>query len=683
MTVGHSHALPGRPSSYRSSLARVLLRANGARVAFALLVAYLLWPMLFATQPEGFTAQIQNAAAAANAGMVDRANPLYPQHAEYFYLTRLGVIYLLQVLMQFAGTTGDVVWKVLTFASYAVFFAATLRIAKRWSGLSYGWGAAAFLLTPGYTELGFYFNDNVVSCAFGLLAIVALPPRTANSAATSPSASATTSTSPTASTSLRAVGAGELLAYAILCRPDAVLLCPLVAGLAYLDERRPWPLVRILAAMTAGGLLVFLASWAYSGASFVQTLHESIVFEQLHVFPRARSYYFVLLLFTLGAPTLLLLPVGARLAWRAGDADRVPRAIVLIALPTLLLLYFIPTAQEVRHFYPLLAPFVVILVGGALRAIFEERGTPLARARPWLVGGALVLWLMPPVLVAVKDGPRLVFGRFWSPIVWRQYQRDVDSNLESTERIVERAETVPTMTVITVQYDSDHYLQRALWQHGYRPHAAEEAFAGCHGGFEVWRQPDAPGRPGHQVLHARTENAYINQRPLAYTEAIQLQRSFACPAVLTDTPVMVSTLYFVNEAWCWLLDVDPGAPSIHVAYGLRVRALERLGKWLGGRDRDWFGPSYVWRNRTVLLTPPEIAQLRSTVDAVVDAHRLDVPAPVRTYEGVMGLFVARVAWPRSVDGRVLWRSVPTPTVPLPPPPARGEILHEKQCRIPE
>lgn len=641
-----------------------------AKVVFVVLAAWLVWPLFFATHPEGFTAQIQNAAAAADAGMIERSNLLYPQHAEYFYLTRLGVIYLLQGLMRIAGTTGDLVWKILTFASYLVFVATTLRIAKRWSGLGYWWGAAAFLLTPGYTELGFYYNDNVVSSALGLLAIVLLPRRSEADGV------------PLADL-LRAGVAGCALAAAILCRTDAVLLCPFVIGLAYLDERRWRPLLRVLVAVAIGGIVVLLASWAYSGASFVQTLHEALVFDHMHVFPRARSYYFVLLLFTLGAPTLILLPLGARRTWLAAGADRVPRGLVLIALPTLLLLYFIPTAQEVRHFYPLIAPFVVMLAGRGLRALLETPGPVLRRARPWLIGGALVLWSMPPILVAVKDGPRLVFGRFWSPLVWRDYQRDVDWNLASTEGIVEQADRVPTTTVITIQYDSDHYLQRALWQHGYLPHAAEEFYPDCHGGFEVWRQPDARGRPGRQVLHARTENAYVNQRPLSYTEAIQLQRSFACPVVLTDTPVVVSTLYFVNEAWCWLLDVEPGAPSEHVSYGLRLRAIERFGLWLAGPNRLWFTPSYVWRNRTVTLTRPEIARIRHEADLVVENHLMDVPPPVRSYEGVMGLFVARVAWPRSEDGRVLWRSVPTPTIPLPAPPARGEVVAEKQCRVPE
>jgi len=135
----------------------------------------MLSPALTATHVEGFTALIQLDAIAAQLGLLDRADLLYPVQTEYFYGTRQGVVLLLRGLMYLTGTDSDALFRVLTLLCFAVFLGSTAVVARRHSSL--GWPAilGSLLLVPGLFELGFYFSDGVVSVAFGMLGFALLP----------------------------------------------------------------------------------------------------------------------------------------------------------------------------------------------------------------------------------------------------------------------------------------------------------------------------------------------------------------------------------------------------------------------------------------------------------------------------------------------------------------------------
>lgn len=139
-----------------------------------LMMLYFLSPLLTSMHVENFTAQIEIGAIAANARQLDQANPLYPPHTEFFYLTRIGVVFLLQALMRVVGN-GDVAFRILTAASFLLFAGTTLAVARRHVQAGLPVLVVALLLTPGLAELGFYFNDNVVSASLGMLGLLLLP----------------------------------------------------------------------------------------------------------------------------------------------------------------------------------------------------------------------------------------------------------------------------------------------------------------------------------------------------------------------------------------------------------------------------------------------------------------------------------------------------------------------------
>lgn len=433
-----------------------------------ILVAYLLSPAITAVQVEGFTAQLQLGAIAANAGLIDRANLLYPLHAEHFYLTRLGVALLLQALMTVLGSTGDHIFSLLGAVSFVSLTTLTLMVARRHSRVGLLPAGLALLLTPGFTELPFYLNDNVTSAAFGMLGLVLMPPL--DDAGSRPRWFA------------RGLLAGGSLGFAIVCRSDAVLLLPVVAGFAWLEARRWHDLVLPGVVVSVGILCLFAASYLVSGSTVLQALQSARFFDGLHVGFRNRMVFASVFVLFFGLPMLALLPVSLVQGWREGTLKQ---ALVLVVLPLSLLAFIVQHSLETRQFYPLLAPFIAVHGGRGLErvgaALVNRRGWSFPVAVAWVAGTAFV-WLAPPVFVPLKDGPRAVFGRVWSPPLWFQWQSVIRATLDRAATLVDAADQAPRIAVITTFANSDHYLRLRLWQRGYRPLHAQDARPGCSGG---------------------------------------------------------------------------------------------------------------------------------------------------------------------------------------------------------
>lgn len=605
-----------------------LLMAAG----LAALVLYLLSPALTAVHVEGFTAQIQLGAIAANAGLIDRANLVFPLQFEYFYLTKLGVVLLLQAMMRISGSTGDGVFRVLTALSFVLFVISTLAISRRHSRAGLLASGAALLLTPGLAELAFYFNDNVVSAASGMLGI-ALLPRPGGTAAGSRRRVA------------RGLLSGAALGFAIVCRTDAVLLLPVLAGFAWLEARR-WPELILPGALVSAGILAaFAASYAISDTTVLQALQVARFFDGLHGGLRSKRTLAPAFFLFFGLPMLALLPISVAQGWREGT---VKQALVLIVLPLLLLAYMVLHALETRQFYPLLAPFIAIHGGRGLQrlrgALATRRGPAFWAAAAWVAGTAFV-WLAPPVLVPVKEGPRAVAGRMWSPLLWFQWQASVEANLDDIAALVDAADRLPRVAVIATEFSPDYYLRLRLWERGYRAVRAEEAVPGCVGGFEAWR------RDGHELVLVRTENPHLMIRqPLDYLAALQLQRAFACPALFEATPTYVSDQGFHardDEIMAFLVAMRPELTPTAITFGWPRDAARDVRRALSrlpiGHEASL--------NHTAPLTAEQLAGLSRVADRVV-ASRADIAhGPAPDYDQFVAAFGRKFLPAREPDGR--------------------------------
>ncbi len=616
--------------------------ATWALAASGILALHMLSPALTATHIEGFTALIQLDAIAARLGLIDRADLLYLVQAEYFYVTRQGVVLLLRGLMQMTGTTGDLLFRFLTLLCFAVFLGTTAVVARRHSSL--GWPAilGSLLLVPGIFELGFAFSDGVVAVAFGMLGLALLPGAPGRRA--------------TAAWTLRGMLAGAALGMAVLARTDTVLLLPLAAGLAWLDQRRLRPLLGLGACVGAGMLAAFALSYAISGATVLQAFQIGRFFDQLHDTARPRLLRAAVFVLFFGLPGLTLTAIGAVQSLRA---EPFSRSLALVGLPGMLLVFALREATETRQIYPLLAPFVVMQCGHGLRwawtALTSGVGARVRASAAIILGTALV-WVLPPVFVPVRDGPRPVLGRLWSPPMWRAWQGRVTASMNDVDALVAKAERLPGLVAITAHFNSDHYFQLRAWQRGWRPLRPEETADRCIGGVQVWRNG------ARELVQVRLEDPYgIAKMTPEYYAALQMAEALECPALLTGAPAYLSdfTPPLSDGPMSGRLRINmPALPPPLVSFGWPTAVAARVSQLVAGSAKAAFAlPLSYGVNRTAPVTGEQLAEARSlAAQAVEHGRSLPENQQFQDFGEFSRLFHTRFWHPRASNADALSQS---------------------------
>lgn len=488
-----------------------------ARLLGACLALYLLWPALSATHVEGFTAQIQSLALVlAEQGSVaghDLARPLVSQ---FIFLTRPGVVDLLAAADRLFGYTGDLGFRVLTVLSLAALLVGSAFVAVRQARISFFAAMLACVLTPGLVELGFYFNDNVVSAAFAALAMAVVSVSGGFGAAAL---------------------AGVLFGAAVLCRIDAVLAGPLLLLVFLLREQKPAAAVARLALAGVAALAVHLVVARINGGTLLDALRITKIFAGQHLSGHGRLPGQGAVLFFFGALAPVLVLIGAWTHWAARPAGwRLWAWVTAFYLyPALLLLYVLRTTLEIRYFLPLLAPVVAVHAGKGLATLGAWlRGDHAAKKRWALALTALgaLLFLAPPAVPLMRDGPRVLVGRAWSPLLWKRWQQAVDADMDKVADVVASASAQPVSTVVSTHWNDEFYLRLRLFEAGYREVPAE---ASCH--------PLSKYVAGSRVVwHVRVQPEYWLP-PFAprLAAALSLAGAARCAPIRQDSTVWVTT----------------------------------------------------------------------------------------------------------------------------------------------
>jgi hypothetical protein len=612
---------PGNPDQSREQPKRPVAGARpspsfwmiAALAGFGLLALYMLSPALTSTHPEGFTGLIQLDAIAANQHLLDRADLTYPVQVEYFYMTRQGVVLLLRGLMDLTGTTGDSLFRMLTIVSFAVFLATTALVARRHSALSWPAILGSMLLIPGVFELGFYFSDNVVSVAFGMLGAALLP---APSGLAPPPGAARVSAGWVA----RGLLAGGALAMAMLCRTDSLLLLLLAAGLMWLDQQ-PWQRFILLGVAVGAGLLAVLAlSWAISGTTIFQAVEIGQFFDHLHGGARSKLIQASIFGLFFGPAGLLLVAIGVT---RSVKEETWQRLFVLCVLPIPVLLVALRGATELRQIYPLLAPFIVVQCGLGIEWVWaalqsENRNrTRLAHA---IVAATVLAWVLPPIFVPVRDGPRALVGRIWSPPMWLSWQAMVNKSLGDADLLLAKAGQVPRLVAVTNHFNSDHYLQLRAWQNGWRPLRDTETKDHCPGS-QIW------SKDGHELVQVRLEDPYsIVQLTFEQFIALQLSQALKCPAVVGGAPVYISDFSRalsdapLSES---LRTSVPKQDKARPTFGWPAMAAGRIEAVMNRSAKlRWAIPLEFGMNYIAPLSPEQLATARAMAVRDVQADRV-------------------------------------------------------------
>ena len=125
VTAGTKADLDAAPPR-ASAAAKATLGAVGVAIAL-----WLASPILFAGHLEEITANLKMLAISANRDGVAGADTLRRWSGQFHYVTRLGVVLLLQAVDRLFGETGDAGFHALMVGSWLTVGAASIVIARR------------------------------------------------------------------------------------------------------------------------------------------------------------------------------------------------------------------------------------------------------------------------------------------------------------------------------------------------------------------------------------------------------------------------------------------------------------------------------------------------------------------------------------------------------------------------
>ena len=508
-------ATPVQQSNSATHPAVSLRRLSGA--LFVLFSAWMLWPMLFATHVEAFSARLQTMAMLDLRGQFVRDDLAYPIDLEYFYSTRGGTIHALEWIMRLTHTTGDLNFRILIWASFLIFVASSVVFVRRWS-LQPVWAALAIvILIPGLTDISFFFADNLPSAAMVAVAMALL------SRTTPP---------------VTWFASGAALACGILFRTDAILAAPTLFLIALLDDDRRWQRTLFAWLSTlAGAAAVLIFAWHRTGVSLLQSLRVAKMYSAIHdswgdipSFPRQIALFF--------GPGILLIVLGALVRWkRSSRRER----LILIVWPAILYVVFLFKAVELRDYLLLGAPFVLLLGATGLSRLLRllEIGAPRQRRLAQAIIAVYLLTLFLPPMLTLHDGPRFTTGRIYAPPMWHRWQRTTDQAVQQLQSLADSTPSGGRTLILTTLFQSDRYLHLALLEDGYTQLPLRQD-PSC-GNVDTYVKGD------RTLFHIRTENPYylLSDPPLSlpteYVRGYQLQSGFTClPPQDYDRAYMVS-----------------------------------------------------------------------------------------------------------------------------------------------
>lgn len=164
------------------------------------------------------------------------------------------------------------------------------------------------------------------------------------------------------------------------------------------------------------------------------------------------------------------------------------------------------------------------------------RGRGWRRVAAWLPAiGALSIFLSPPLLLQIREGPSTLTGYAWSPQMWRRWQEVQEQSLARVDELMSRAAARPRSMVASGQWNDEFYVRMRLFEAGYRSIDTEQAYPGC-SGFAVYR------RGTSDVLHLRLWGQYRRSPfPQPETAALLMTTAIQCSAVRSLPEVELTT----------------------------------------------------------------------------------------------------------------------------------------------
>jgi hypothetical protein len=480
---------------------------------------YLISPAFNAAHLEGFTAQTQSIALLKSENPLAEHDPYLPLVTQFIYQTRSAVIDGLSLIYEVFPDASDLAFRGMVLLSFVVLLAASMVFGWRYGKVSPLCGFFALVLTQGIPETAFFLNDNMVSAALAIagLAIVSTKPRV-----------------------LEWLVSGILLALAILSRFDAVLVLPLVIGVIFYNFRELRLRLIACCVFSIGAIGVGLVMSIYHGFSPFDTLSIGRRFI-LHT-PDFKSYL-LLRAYFLGVLVVPFLFIGFLVNFRSLASSRSYIGILTFVVYPAGLLLAAPNSTEVRYIFPLLAPLIALHAGRGIHWVYEHAIASAGNAR-WLARvlavGLLAVALVPPTLVQIRDGPRSMLGRAWSPLSWTKWQDSVELGKARSEELVRLLDSGRLNVLVTTHYNDEFFMRLRLMEAGFVPVPTASRYPAC-AGFSLLKKGDS------EVAHIRTAPQYLIA-PISVTSnaALQISTAFSCQAVSTAHSTYLTT-FGIND----------------------------------------------------------------------------------------------------------------------------------------
>jgi hypothetical protein len=478
------------------------------------LSAYLIWPAFNAVHLEGFTAQTESIAIMLSRAPDMEHDPYLPVVSQFIYQTRSAVVDTLTLIYQLSPGTGDYAFQGLVLASFFLLVATSIVFAKRWGNVPPLFAFFGLILTPGIPETAFFLNDNIISAAFATVALALISEKPKK---------------------LKWIFSGIFLGIAILSRVDAVFVLPLIIGTVFYSYKQYRDRITACFIICLATFILLFASAILHGFSLFDVFITAKKFV-MNVDDKAGWFWVRILFFGLG--TLPLLVLGGWLSFRRFKNQRSYIGLLtFIGYPALLAL-LAPKATEIRYIFPLLSPIIALHVGRGLKWVYEQyilSGTRPSRYAIGVTIFAMLVAVFPPTLLKMRDGPRALLGRLWSPILWSHWQASVDESMKRSVRLARLLDNQQLNILISTHYNDEFYLRLRLIEAGFVPVATSSAYPGCNG-FSLFKKGNST------VVHIRTDPQYkIAPVSMVYNAAMQISAAFSCQAISSFDKVYVST----------------------------------------------------------------------------------------------------------------------------------------------
>ena len=483
-----------------------------------LICLHLIFPAFNAVHLEGFTAQTESIAMLMSQAPGIQHDPYLPVVSQFIYQTRSAVIHTLSLIYDIFPHAGDSAFRGMVLSSFLLLIATSVLFARRWGNMPTVFPMFALVLTQGIPETAFFFNDNIISAALTSAALLLVSKK---------------------STPLAWIFCGTFIGMAILSRVDAVFVMPIIIGLILYSFSENLKRIHVAVTIFLTTGVVLGLSAIYHGFSIVDVFFLAGKF----VITIDEKRWFAILLWVrvlfIGLSSLPLLVIGMLIRFRKFSSERSLIGILTFVYYPVLLAIFAPKATEIRYIFPLLAPIIALHVGTGMwwvyRQLTRSEKDKRYRYAAGVVVFSLAVSLVPPTQLIMSDGPRVVLGRFWTPILWKRWQDSVDESMRRAKRLEVALDNQQKNILVSTHFNDEFFMRLRLIEAGFIPFVTTVDYPGCNG-FSLFKKGNST------VAHIRTDPQYrIAPVNINYNTALQIVSAFKCDRLKSFNNLYIST----------------------------------------------------------------------------------------------------------------------------------------------